>query len=84
MNVHCIDSFESAVKYCTVFRPDVLDVRNNNERDDFYGLDEEDIERIQEILEQSDDDDDADDVQIVMDNQNEFPIPMKTTQKDLY
>lgn len=84
MNVDCLDSYESAMRYCAVYHPGVLDERNQNGGGDFYGLDEEDIERIQEILAESDDENSADDdVQILFDNENDFPMPMKLTRKEL-
>lgn len=81
MNI--LDSYESAVEYCKMFHPDVLNVRNNNDLEDFFGLDEEDIERIQEILAESDVEDNADDVEIWPDTENEFPMPKKLTRKEL-
>lgn len=84
MNVYFSDSYENAIKHCRTFNLIVSNVRNNNQRDDFFGLDEEDIERIQEILDQSDDDDDDDyDAIILSDNENEFPMPKKVTRTEL-
>lgn len=82
MNIVFKDSYEIAMRYCKVRQPTTLDVQGHN-GDDFLGLDEEDIERIQDILDQSDDEGDADYVEIVSDDESEFPMPMKPTQKHL-
>lgn len=83
MNVHFLDSYEKAKNYCRIRHPTVLNVRDDNyNADNLFDLDEEDIERIQEILDESDDDDDDDDVEILFDNENEFPMPMKPTRKE--
>lgn len=48
---------------------------HNNRRNDFLGLDEEDIERIQEILDETDDDDEE--IEFIEDEHNGFPMPKK-------
>lgn len=60
-----------------------------NQFDDFAGLTEEDIERIQDILDDTDDDDDFDEdedddeVQFVLDNESSFPMPKKIGTQNL-
>lgn len=84
INIASIDSYEIAMKYCKVRHPTTLNVRGNNDGDDFFDLDEEDVERIQQVLDESDDDDDdADDVQVVPEDGSVFPMPKKSTRKDL-
>lgn len=83
INIVFTDSYEIAIKYCKVRHPTTLDVRDHNDDDSFFGLDEEDVERIQEILDESDDEGDADYVELLSDDENEFPMPMKPTRKDL-
>lgn len=78
MNIHSTDSYEIAMKYCRVHHPTTLNVLGNNDGDNFLDLDEEDVERIQEILDESDDDD----VEILSDDGNEFPMPKKSTRKE--
>lgn len=82
MNSHSLDSYESAIVYCRVYQPTALNVRGNNTGDDFFDLDEEDIEYIQEILDESDDDEDVD-VEMLSDDEHVFPMPKKLTQKEL-
>lgn len=61
----------------------MLNVRNNDNRDGFFGLDEDDIERIQEILAESDDESNDDEVEMLSDSEHEFPMPKKLMRKDL-
>lgn len=73
INFTFIDSFDNAKMYCMTYHPNVLYVRGGI--DDFNGLDDADIEWIQEILDESDDDED---VEVLFDDENEFPIPKKS------
>lgn len=69
--------------YCRIYCTSaLLNVAYNNQNDIFGGLDEEDIERIQEILDESDDDDEDDDVEFLSDDENGFPMPKKLIRKD--
>lgn len=78
MNSQFTDSFDLAIKYCKIYHPIALNVRHTNDGDNFLDLDEEDIERIQDILDESDEDDD---LEILSDDANKFPLPMKPTRK---
>lgn len=77
-----LGSYENAKKHCISYGANALDVRDagNNNREDCFGLDDEDIERIQEILDQSDEESNNDDVQILFDGENDFPMPIKPAQ----
>lgn len=70
-----IGSYESAVKFYRIFHPDFSN-EHNNRRYDFLGLDEGDIDRIQEILDETDDDDDEE-VEFIENEHNSFPMPKK-------
>lgn len=83
MNTNFIESYEQAMKFCRIYYPNALS--NNNQHDGYFGLDEEDIERIQEVLDDSDDDfydDDDEDVVFLSDDENEFPMPKKITNNN--
>lgn len=73
------ESYEIAMHYFNV---------NVNQHDDFGELTEEDIERIQEILDESDDeyhfeeDDDDEEIQILLGDQDTFPMPKKSTNNN--
>lgn len=83
MNENFIESYEDAMNFCHVFCPNALsNVENNNQNNGYFGLDEEDIERIQEILNDSDDDSYDDDDIIFEENNNEFPMPKKSTNNN--
>lgn len=60
------------MKHFGIFHPNV---------GNHFGLDDDDIDRIQEILDESFEDDD-DDVQIC-ETGDEFPKPIKVTQKNV-
>lgn len=83
INTFFTDSYEIAITYCKKRHPTTLNVHGHNDGDNFFGLDEEDVERIQEILDESDDEGDADYVELLSNDESEFPMPMKPTQKDL-
>lgn len=69
------DSYENAIKHFGI---------QTNQANNF-GLDDDDIDFIQEILDESadDDDDDDDDVEVLLDDGNEFPHPIKIKQKQV-
>lgn len=68
------------MQFCRAFHLNVVDIHgNNNSGHGFFDLDDEDVERIQAILDESYEDED--DVEI-LDHQNEFPMPMKPKDKE--
>lgn len=68
-----IDTYESAMKHFNK-------IYNYNEHTAF-DLDDDDIDRIQALLDESDDDDDDDDVEILS-NGAQMPKPKKAAQKE--
>lgn len=68
------------MKKSRIFHQAASNERHNNNQHNIFGLDEDDIDRIQEILDESDDDGD---VEILSDNGNEFPKPIKPPHKNV-
>lgn len=57
----------------------IASIEPNDNQHNVFDLDEDDIDRIQEILDESDEEN----VEILFDNENDFPQPIKPTQKNV-
>lgn len=69
------------MKHFGIYHPSLHGGHNNQQND--WGLSDDDIDRIQEILDESIDDDYDDDDDDVVFLSEEIPKPKKSTQKNL-